>query len=124
MTDLKPHFSYHIAFKIVVSYPTKYFTWNIFHTVVDEGASTCVMSLACWNVVGQPILSLSPILLTSFNGHSFRQHGINPSFLMELGGKTMCVEFELVNAPLNYNIMLGRSWTYSMHAVVGTDFRG
>jgi hypothetical protein len=46
-TDLKPHLPYHIAFQIVVAHPTKIFTQNIFRTVVDEGASTCVMSLAC-----------------------------------------------------------------------------
>jgi hypothetical protein len=46
-TDLKPRLPYHVAFQIVVAHPTKTFTRNIFHTVVDEGASTCVMSLAC-----------------------------------------------------------------------------
>jgi hypothetical protein len=46
-TDIKPHLPYHIVFQIVVTYPTKNFTQNIFRTVVDEGASTCVMSLAC-----------------------------------------------------------------------------
>jgi hypothetical protein len=70
-TDLKPHLPYHIAFQIVVAYPMKMFTQNIFHTVVDEGASTCVMSLACCKAIGQPILSLSPTLLTAFDGHSF-----------------------------------------------------
>jgi hypothetical protein len=70
-TDLKPHLPYHIEFQIVVSYPTKNFTQNIFRTLVDEGASTCVMSLVCWKAIGQPILSLSPTLITSFDGHSF-----------------------------------------------------
>jgi hypothetical protein len=51
-TNLKPHFPYHVAFQIVVAYPTKIFTWNIFCTVVDEGASTCIMSLACWKAIG------------------------------------------------------------------------
>jgi hypothetical protein len=46
-TDLKPCLPYHVAFQIVVAYPTKTFTWNIFRTVVDEDALTCVMSLAC-----------------------------------------------------------------------------
>jgi hypothetical protein len=41
---------------------------------------------------------------------------------MQLGGKTMCVEVELVNAPLDYNLLLGRSWTYSMKDVVATVF--
>jgi hypothetical protein len=122
-TDLKPHLPYHVAFQIVVAYPTKNFTRNIFRTVVDEGASTCVMSLACWKAIGQPILSLSPTLLTAFDGHSFQPHGIIPSFPMQLGGKTVCVEVEVVDASLDYNLLLGRSWTYAMQAVVATVFR-
>jgi hypothetical protein len=121
-TDLKPHLPYHVAFQIVVAYTTKTFTQNIFRTVVDEGASTCMMSLACWKAIGQPILSPSPTLLTAFDGHSFRPHGIIPSFPVQLGGKTMCVEVEVVDASLDYNILLGRSWTYAMQAVVTTVF--
>jgi hypothetical protein len=30
----------------------------------------------------------------------------------------MCVEVEVVDASLDYNILLGRSWTYAMQAVV------
>jgi hypothetical protein len=79
-TDLKPFLPYHIEFQIVVAYPTKTFTQNIFRTVVDEGASTCVMSLACWKAIGQPILSLSPTLLPTFDGYSFRPLGMIPYF--------------------------------------------
>jgi hypothetical protein len=70
-TDSKPRLPYHVAFQIVVAYPTKTFTQNIFRTVGDEGALTCVMSLACWKSIGQPILSPSPNLLTSFDDRSF-----------------------------------------------------
>jgi hypothetical protein len=69
--DLKPRLPYHVAFQIVVAYPTKKFTRNIFCTVIDEGASTCVISLACWKAIGHPVLSPSPTLLTSFDDHSF-----------------------------------------------------
>jgi hypothetical protein len=120
--DLKPRLPYHVAFQIVVVHPTKCFTWNIFRMVVDEGASTCVMSLVCWKAIGQLILSMSPTLLTSFDDHSFRPHGIIPSFPVQLGGKTMCIKVEVVDAPLDYNLLLGRSWTYAMHAVVATVF--
>ena len=82
MTDLKPRLPYHVTFQIVVAHPTKFFTRNIFCMVVDEGASTCVMSLSCWKAIDQTELSLSPTLLTAFDGHSFRPHGIIPSFPM------------------------------------------
>jgi hypothetical protein len=122
-TDLKPCLPYHVTFQIVVAHPTKTFTWNIFCTVVNEGASTCVMSLACWKAIGQPVLSPSPTLLTAFNNHSFRPHGIIHSFPVKLRGKTVYVEVEIVDAPLNYNLFLGQSWTYAMQAVVATVFR-
>jgi hypothetical protein len=34
----------------------------------------------------------------------------------------VCVEVEVVDAPLDYNLLLGRSWTYAMQAVVATVF--
>jgi hypothetical protein len=81
------------------------------------------MLLACWKAIGQLTLSPSPTLLTAFNGRSFLPHGIVPSFPVQLGGKIVCVEVEVVEAPLNYNLLLGRSWTYTMHVVVATVFR-
>jgi hypothetical protein len=42
---------------------------------------------------------------------------------MQLGGNTMCVEVKVVDAPLDYNLLLGRSWKYAMHAVVATVFQ-
>jgi hypothetical protein len=91
--------------------------------MVDKGASTCVMSLACWKAIGQPTLSPSPTLLTAFDDHSFRPHCIISSLPVQLEGKTVCVEVEVVDAPLNYNLLLGRSWTYAMQVVVATVFQ-
>jgi hypothetical protein len=34
----------------------------------------------------------------------------------------VCVEVEVVDVPLDYNLLLGRSWTYAMQAVVATIF--
>jgi hypothetical protein len=90
--------------------------------VVDEDALTCVMSLACWKAIVHPELSLSPTFLMAFEGRSFRPHGIISSFPVQLGGKTVCVEVEVLNAPLDYNMLLGRIWTYAMRAVVAMVF--
>jgi hypothetical protein len=68
-------------------------------------------------------LSPSPTLLTAFDGRSFRPYGIVPSFPVHLRGKTVCVEVEVVDAPLDYNLLLGQSWTYAMQAVVAIVFR-
>jgi hypothetical protein len=34
----------------------------------------------------------------------------------------VCVEVEVVDAPLDYNLLLGQTWTYVMHVVVATIF--
>jgi hypothetical protein len=81
------------------------------------------MSLACWKAIVQPVLSPSPTLLTAFDGCLFQQHGIIPSFPVQLGGKTVCVEVEVVDAPLDYNLLLGWSWTYAMQVMVATVFQ-
>jgi hypothetical protein len=69
------------------------------------------------------LLSPSPTLLIAFNGHSFQPHGIIPSFPVQLGGKTVCVKVEVVDAPPDYNLLLGRSWGYSMQVVVAIVFQ-
>jgi hypothetical protein len=40
-----------------------------------------------------------------------------------LGGKTVTVNVEVVDAPLNYNLLLGRSWFYAMTVVASSVFR-
>jgi hypothetical protein len=34
----------------------------------------------------------------------------------------MCIEVEVVDVSLDYNLLLGRSWTYTMQAMVATVF--
>ena len=73
--------------------------------VVDEGASTCVMSLSCWKSLGSLELVPSNTLLTSFDGRSFCPHGILPDFEIKLVGKVVSVEVEVIDAPLDYNFL-------------------
>jgi hypothetical protein len=47
LTNYKPSFPHHIALQIVLVYAMKTLTRNIFCMVVDEGALTCIMLLAC-----------------------------------------------------------------------------
>jgi hypothetical protein len=62
------------------------------------------------------------MFLRTFDSWSFRPHGIIPSFPMQLEGKTVCVKVKVIDAPLDYNLLLGRSWTYTMSMVVATIF--
>jgi hypothetical protein len=40
-----------------------------------------------------------------------------------LGGKTIIVDVEVVDVPLDYNLLLGRSWFYAMSVVASSVFR-
>ena len=62
-------------------------------------------------------MSKSATILTAFDGRSFMPHGILPSLKVRLGGKTVAIEVKVVDAPLDYNLLLGRNWMYSMQAV-------
>jgi hypothetical protein len=90
--------------------------------MIDEGALTCLMSLACWKAIGSPSLNESQNTLTAFNGFGFKPYDVLPLFPITLEGKMVQVKVEVFDAPLNYNLLLGCSWIDSMCAVVLTLF--
>jgi hypothetical protein len=108
-----------LAFQIQVIVENK----NICRTVIDEGASTCVMFVTCWKSIDYPSLTESNNNLKYFNGTRFKPYGILPSLSITLEGKAVTVEVELFDEPLNYNFLLVHSWIDSMRAVVSTLFR-
>jgi hypothetical protein len=91
--------------------------------VIDEGATTCIMSMNCWKSLGSPQLTTLETILKAFDGHFFKPHGIFPSLPIELAGKTASVEVEVIDANLDYNILLGRTWFYAMKAVTSSIFQ-
>ena len=92
-----------IAFLIQVTIDKK----TIHRTVIDEGASTCIMSVACWKAIGSPTLSQSPTTLEAFDGRASRPYGILQRLPITLDGKTVKVDVEVVDANLTYNLLLG-----------------
>ena len=75
--------------------------------VIDEGATAFMISLSCWKGLGSLELSQYTTMLTAFDGISFRVHRILLSLKVQLGGKTVAIEVEVVDAPLDYNHLLG-----------------
>jgi hypothetical protein len=49
-------------------------------------------------------------------------HRVLQSFIVTLKGKTILVDIEVVDAPLDYNLLLGRSWFYAMTVVASSMF--
>ena len=73
--------------------------------------------------MGSPKLSQSTTMLTTFDGRLFQLHGILPSLKVRLGWKIVVIEVEVVDAPLDYNLLLGRNWMYSMQSIASSLFR-
>jgi hypothetical protein len=61
-------------------------------------------------------------MLKEFYSHTFNPHGIIASFPMDLCGKTSLIKFKVVDAPLDHNLLLGKSWFYAMTYVASSIF--
>ena len=79
----EPRLPHTIALQISVGCLGK----NVHRIVLDEGATTCILSYSCWQALGSPTLAASKIVLKAFDGHLFTPHGILTTFPIELGGK-------------------------------------
>ena len=62
-------------------------------------------------------------MLKAFDGRTYKPCGIINNLQVELGGKTISIDVEVVGRPLDYNILLGRPWVYAMTAIVSTYFK-
>ena len=85
--------------------------------------ATCIMSYSCWQALGSPMLAASQTVIKAFDRHLFAPHGILTAFPIELGGKIVTVEVEVVNSPLDYDLFLRHSWFYPMRVVASTTYR-
>lgn len=119
MEKSKPRLSHQLAFQVQVVSKGR----PIHHTVIDKGALICVMSQACWFNLGSPTLTLPSNSLKAFDGHTFLPKGYLASFPITLSGKTVNVNVEVVERHLDYNLLLGHSWSYAMTAIVSSVFQ-
>jgi hypothetical protein len=109
----EPHLPALVAFQI----PVKIRNITIHRCIIHEGASTCIISKMVWKKCGSPELVPSTIILRAYDGQPSSSEWIFQNVLVELGGKTILINIEVINAPLIYNILFGRSYMYAMKAV-------
>ena len=74
----------------------------------------CIMSVSHWRAIDYPFLTPSLTIFKFFDGHTFQSYGILTAFPIRLGGKTILMEVEVVDSPIEYNLMLGCTWFYAM----------
>jgi hypothetical protein len=81
------------------------------------------MSILSWRVIDSPKLSQSDMMLKAYDGHQFHPHRILTAFPIDLGGKNIFVKVEVMDAPSEYNLLLGHTWFYAMTIVALSIFR-
>jgi hypothetical protein len=95
---------------------------NIYRCIVDEGASTSILSSSVWKVLGSPELVSASHELLDFDRRPSEYLGVLPQFPISLGGKIVHVYVIVVQGPLDFNMLLGRDYVYAMNVVVSTLF--
>jgi hypothetical protein len=81
------------------------------------------MSKIVWQKLGSPELIPSAITLRAYDGWPSSPEGLFQNVPIKLGGKTILIDIEVIDAPLDYNILFGRSYMYSMKAVEYSVFQ-
>ena len=61
-------------------------------------------------------------MLEAFDGWGFQPYSLLPDLSIELGRKIVSIQVEVFEAPLDYNLLLGRNWFYSMTRVASLEF--
>ena len=96
---------------------------NRFHIVVDEAVATYVMFTSCWKYLSSPMLFPSRDIFKAFDGHNFQPHGILTTFPINVGGKTIFIDVEVVDVYLEYNLLLRNTWIYEIKEAISSLFR-
>jgi hypothetical protein len=96
---------------------------TVHRCIIDEGASTCIMSKTEWQKLGSPELIPSAITLRAYDEQPSSPEGLFQNVSIELGGKTILIDIEVIDSPLDYNILFSRIYMYAMKAVASSIFR-
>jgi hypothetical protein len=113
----------HLPALVAIQIPVKIWNITIHQCIIDEGASTCIMSKTVWKKLGSPELIPSAITLRAYDRRPSSPEGLFQNVPVELGGKTILIDIEVIDAPLDYNILFGCRYMYAMKAVASSIFR-
>jgi hypothetical protein len=108
-----------VAFQIPVKIQNIMAHWCI----IDGGPSTYIMCKSVWKKLGSSELIPSTITLRAYDGRPSSPEGLFQNVPVELGGKTILINIEVIDALLEYNILFGRSYMYAMNVISSSVFR-
>ena len=89
---------------------------------MDEGASASILSSSVWKVLGSSELVSYSHELLGFERCPSEYLGVLPQFPISFGGKIVRVDVIVVQGPLDFNMLLGRDYVYTMNVVVSMLF--
>jgi hypothetical protein len=81
------------------------------------------MSKNVWKKLISPELIPSAITLRAYDGRPSSPEGLFQNVPIELGGKTILIDIEVIDTPLDYNILFRHSYMYTMKEVASSVFR-
>jgi hypothetical protein len=114
----EPHLPALVSFQI----PVKIWNITVHRSIIDEWESTCIMSKLVLNKLGSPELIPYAINLRYYDGQSSSPEGLFQNVHVELRGKTILIDIEVIDAPLDYNILFGHRYMYAMKAMASSMF--
>jgi hypothetical protein len=91
---------------------------NIYRCIVDEGSSTSILSSSVWKLLGSLELVSTLHELLAFDRCPSEYLGILPQLPISVGGKIILFDVIVVQVPLDFNMIIGRDYVYSMNAMV------
>jgi hypothetical protein len=113
-----PRLPSHIPFKITVQFCGQ----DVPRMLIDEGMSISILSFIAWQALGYPqLVSVTQNLLT-FNRRTSQPLGTLPRFPVTLGGKIVFIDIMVVQDPLDFDLLIGRDYVYSIKAIMSTIF--
>lgn len=80
---------------------------DIFHIVIDEGASIIILSSIAWKSLGSSQPVSTALNLLDFNKRTNQPLRVLPQLPINLEGKTVCIDVMVVIVPLDLNFLLG-----------------
>jgi len=107
-----------VPFRIIV----QAYRMIIVGTIIYEGAFVSILSSIAWKVLGSPSLLPEIRNLSGFNKGTSRPLGILPNLPITLRRKTVYMNVMVVQGPLDYNLLLGCDYIYSIGDIVSSLF--
>ena len=86
----------------------------ISHCIVNEGASISILYSRAWRGMGSLDLVSTTSQLLAFDRRTSTTLGIISQTPVTLGGKTVLVDFMVIEDPLDFNMLLRSYYVYSM----------